>query len=164
MRIRVQRMDRYEHQAGGARSEAVHQLLKAADDFVEELVHQLRLHHFGDVDDDALAAAGEVAGFGVGAATAGEEEHAGIGPLQGLQIGFELLFGKRMAETFGVPVEGPIRGVFIDVGPVEAGAAVGRVTEVVDFVAGGPEAGDHFGEIGVPPTGGDVDFCHNAGV
>ena len=43
---------------------------------------------------------------------------------------------------------------------MEAGAAVGRVAEVVHFVARFPQAGDDGGEVLVPPTGCDVDSGH----
>jgi len=43
---------------------------------------------------------------------------------------------------------------------MEAGAAVGRVAEVVDFVACFAEAGDDGGVVLVSPTGGDVDSGH----
>ena len=128
---------------------------------VKKLVHQLWLDHLGDIYNRAFAAAGEPAGFGVGAAAAGEDEDAGVGPIQGLEVGGELAFGEGVVEAFGVLGEGPGGGVRVDVGPVEAGAAVGRVTEVIDFVARSPEAGDDVGVIGVPPAGCDVDFGHD---
>ena len=55
-------------------------------------------------------------------------------------------------------------GVFVDVGPVETGSAVGRIAEVIDFMPGGPEGLDHFWIVFVPPAGGDVDFCHGGSV
>ena len=83
------------------------QLLHRPHDPVKELVHQFRLDHFGDVDEGALAVAGHPAGFGVGAAAAGEDEDAGIGPFEGVEVGGELAFGEGMAEAFGVLGEGP---------------------------------------------------------
>ncbi len=50
----------------------------------------------------------------MGAAATRKNKHAGIGPLQGIQIGLELTFGKRMVQTFGILLEVPIRGVFVD--------------------------------------------------
>ena len=57
--------------------------VEVTDDIVKELVHQFGLLHFGDVDDDFFAGAGHPACFGVGAAAAGEDEDAGIGPFKG---------------------------------------------------------------------------------
>ncbi len=61
-----------------------------------------------------------------------------------------------MSQFFGVLLERPVGGVFVYVGPVETGAAVGRVTEVVDIVVFLAEALDHFGVIGISPAGCDV--------
>ncbi len=96
----------------------------------------------------------------MGAAAAGEDEDAGVGPAQGVQVGGELALGERVVEAFGVLGEGPVRGGRVDVGPVEAGAAVGRVAEVVYFVARLAQAPYDFGEVLVSPAGGDVDLCH----
>ncbi len=137
------------------------QLVDCAGDAVEEFVHEFGFLHFGDVDEDAAADAGHPAGLGVGAAAAGEDEDAGVGPAQGVQVGGELAFGFGVVEAFGVLGEGPVRGGRVDVGPVEAGAAVGRVAEVVDFVARLAQAPYDFGVVLVSPAGGYVDLCHN---
>ena len=137
------------------------ELVDCAGDAVEEFVHEFGLLHLGDIDDDALAGAGHPAGFGVGAAAAGEDEDAGVGPVQGVQVGGELAFGFGVVEAFAVFVEGPVGRVFVDVGPVEAGAAVGRVTEVVDFVSRGAEALHYLCVVFVPPAGGDVYSGHS---
>ena len=136
------------------------EVVEGAGDAVEEFVHQFGFLHLGDVDDDFLAGAGHPAGFGVGAAAAGEDEDAGVGPGEGVDVGLELALGEGVVEAFGVLGEGPFGGVRVDVGPVEAGAAVGRVAEVVDFVARLAQAPYDFGEVLVSPAGGDVDFCH----
>ena len=68
---------------GGRGLKGVEEGVEVADDIVKELVHQFGLLHFGDVDDDFSAGAGHPAGFGVGAAAAGEDEDAGIGPFKG---------------------------------------------------------------------------------
>ena len=141
-------------------SELGEQIVEGAGDAVEEFVHQFEFLHLGDVDDDFLAGAGHPAGLGVGAAAAGEDEDAGVGPAQGVQVGGELAFGLGVVEAFAVFFEGPGWGVLVDVGPVEAGAAVGRVAEVVDFVARLAQAPYDFGEVLVSPAGGYVDLCH----
>ena len=79
--------------ADGGLGELVDQFVEGAGDAVEEFVHQFGFLHLGDVDDDFLAGAGHPAGLGVGAAAAGEDEHAGVGPVQGFQVGGELAFG-----------------------------------------------------------------------
>ena len=144
---------------GGGISETLYQVIQIANHFVEQLVHQLWLHHLGDVSYDAFAGAGNPSGLGVGTAAAGEDEDAGIGLLKGLQIGGELAFGEGVGQAIGILLERPVGGVFVYVGPVEAGAAVGRVAEVVDIVAFLAEALDHFGVIGISPAGCDVN--HN---
>ena len=55
--------------------------VKAVADEVEEFVHEFGFLHFGDVDYDFFAGAFHPAGFGVGAAAAGEHEDAGVGPV-----------------------------------------------------------------------------------
>ena len=139
-----------------------HQLLQIAGDAGEKLVHEFGFDHFGDVGEDALAGAGHPAGFGVGAAAARKDEDAGVGPGEGVDVGLELALGEGVVETFGVLGVGPVRGVGVDVGPVEARAAVGRIAEVVDLMSCFPQAGHHFGEVFVPPAGGDVDPGHSA--
>ena len=83
------------------------QLLQRPHNPVKQLVHQFRLDHFGDEDDGAFAAAGHPAGFGVGAAAGGEDEDAGIGPFEGVDVGRKLAFGEGVAEAFGILGEGP---------------------------------------------------------
>ena len=61
-----------------------------------------------------------------------------------------------MVQTLGVLLEGSVRGVLVNVGPAEAVASVGRVAEVIDLVAGGPEGLNDIGVVLVPPTGGNV--------
>ena len=61
---------------------------------------------------------------------------------------------------FGVLLEGPIRGIYIHISPVEPGAAVRRISEVIDIVTFGLEAICHLGIVRTPPSGGDVDFGH----
>jgi len=136
------------------------ELVNCAGDAVEEFVHEFGLLHLGDVDEDFAAGAGHPAGFGVGAAPAGEDEDAGVGPAEGVEVGGELALGLGVAEAFAVLVEGPVGGGGVDVGPVEAGAAVGRVAEVVDFVARLAQAPYDFGVVLVSPAGCDVDLCH----
>ena len=96
----------------------------------------------------------------MGAAAAGEDEDAGVGPFQSLQVGLELPFGLRMVQALGILRKAPVRGVFVDVRPAETISAVRRIPEIIDFVPGLPEAGHHFGEISVPPAGSDVDPGH----
>lgn len=131
---------------------------------VEQPVHQFWLLHLRDVDYNFLSAAGHPAGFGVSAAAAGENQDAGIGPFKGLQIGLELTLGLRMVQAFGILLESPFRGVFVDVRPSESIAAVGRVPEIIYFVSCFAKLCNNFGVVGVSPTGGDVDFCHDTNV
>ena len=63
----------------------------------------------------------------MGAAAARKNKHAGVCPLQSVQIGLELTLGKRMAQPFGILLKRPIRGVFVDVGPMEPVPAVSVV-------------------------------------
>jgi hypothetical protein len=62
-----------------------------------------------------------------------------------------------MTQSVGILAKGPVRGVFIDVGPSETAATVGRVPEIVDLVARFTEAGHDFGVVWIPPAGGDID-------
>lgn len=142
-------------------TEALHQVIKIVHNLVKEFVHQLRPHHLRDINDDALAGADHPAGFGVGAAAAREYEDAGVGGLEGLQIGRKLTFGQWMVQSVGVLLEGPIRGVFVDVSPMEADAAVRRIPEIIDSQAFFLEAFDNSFVVWVSPAGGDVDVCHN---
>ena len=111
-------------------SDGSDQVIEAPDDGVEELVHQLRFDHFRDVGDAAPAGAGHPAGFGVGAAAAGEDEHAGVGPFQRLQVGGELALRLRMVKALGVLREGPVRG-----GLPERSAGGGKLVD--NFFCGG---------------------------
>ena len=104
-----------------------YQLLQTPDYLIEELVHQFRFHHFRDVDDDTFAFAGHPAGFRVGTAAAGEYKDTCVGPFQGFQIGSKLALGFRVVKTFGILLKGPIRGVFVDIGPAESISAVRRI-------------------------------------
>lgn len=97
----------------------------------------------------------------MGTAAAGEYQDAGVRPFQGLEVGRELALGLRVMQTLGVLLEGPVRGVFVHVGPTESFSAVRRVAEVIDFVAGGAQALDDLGVVLVPPAGGDVNLGHN---
>ena len=103
----------------------LHQFIQIAHDGIEQLVHQLGFYHFGDVRDDAFAGTGHPTGFGVGTAAAREYEHAGIGPLQRFQIGRELALRERVMQPLGIFPEGPIGGVFVYIGPMETGSAMG---------------------------------------
>jgi hypothetical protein len=47
---------------------------------------------------------------------------------------------------------------------VESGVAVGRVPEVIDFMAFLAEAFDHFGVIRISPAGCDVNSGHSVNV
>ena len=58
--------------------------VEVTHDIIKELVHKLRLDHLGDVDDDFFAGSGHPAGFGVGAAAAGEYQDARVRPRQGI--------------------------------------------------------------------------------
>ena len=138
-------------------AEASHQIIKIAHNPVEEFVHQLRLNHFRDVGDNAFPGTGHPAGFGVGAPAARENEHACVRLPQGLQIGRKLALGKRMAQSLLVLLKGPIRGVFVHVSPMEAGAAVRRIPKVVNGEAFLAKAFNHFGVVFVSPAGGNVD-------
>ena len=142
------------------RLQEFYQIIQGIRNAIEEEVHEFGLDGFGDVDEGAFAAAGEVAGFGVGAAAGGEDEDAGVGPFQGFKIGLKLLLSQGVLETLCILVEGPVQGVFVDTCPFETVAAVRGIAEVIDAVAFGAEALYHFGKIGVPPAGGDVDLCH----
>ena len=138
-------------------AQALHQVVKIVHNPVKQLVHQLRLHHFRNVHDDALPGTGHPSGFGVGAAAAWENEDAGVGLLQGLQIGRKLAFGKWMVQSFGVLFKRPIRGVFVHVSPMEPIAAMRWITEVIYGETFGLEAFDYILIIWVSPAGGDVD-------
>lgn len=59
-------------------------------DEVEELIHELRFLHFGDIDDCAFAGAFYPPGLCVRAAAAGEYQQAGVRPFLGIQIALEL--------------------------------------------------------------------------
>ena len=142
------------------RLQEFYQIIQGIRNAIEEEVHEFGLDGFGDVDEGAFAAAGEVAGFGVGAAAGGEDEDAGVGPFQGFKIGLKLLLSQGVLETLSILVESPVQGVFVDTCPFETVAAVWGIAEVIDTVSFGAEALYHFGEIGVPPAGGDVDLCH----
>ncbi len=48
----------------------------------------------------------------------------------------------------------------INVCPAEAIAAMRRIAKILDFVPGFLKAGHHFGVVGVPPAGGDVNLGH----
>ena len=124
---------------------------------VKELVHQLWLLFFRHIDDGFEAFAGEPAGFGVGAAAAGEYEDADIGPKHGVQVGLEAFLGDGVGQVLDVLGRLPVLPVFIYVGPVEAAGVVFGIAEVIDLVAGFPQRGHHFGLVWVPPAGGDVD-------
>ncbi len=47
------------------------------------------------------------------------------------------------------------------IGPAEPVSAVGRVAEVIDFMARFAQGLDDFGVVLVSPAGGDVDLGHN---
>ena len=70
----------------------------------------------------------------MGAAAAGEYQDAGIGPFKGLDVIGKLALREGVAEAGGVLGEVPVCRVGVHVGPVEAGTAGERVTEVVDLV------------------------------
>ena len=65
-----------------------------------------------------------------------------------------------MVQSFGVLLEGSIRGIYIHISPVEPGAAVRRIPEVIDIVTFGLEAIYHLGIVWIPPAGGDIDAGH----
>ena len=138
-------------------------LLQTPDHLIEELVHQLRFHHLRDINYDTFAFTSHPAGLGVGAAAAGEYKDTGVGPFQGLQIGRKLALGFRVVKTFGILLEGPVRSVFVDIGPAESISTVRWSAEVVDFVAGGAQALDDLGVLLISPAGGDVNLSHNVG-
>ena len=142
------------------RLQEFYQIIQGIRNAIEEEVHEFGFDGFGDVDEGAFAAAGEVAGFGVGAAAGGEDEDAGVGPFQGFKIGLKLLLSQGVLETLSILVESPVQGVFVDTCPFETVAAVRGIAEVIDAVPLGAEALHHFGEIWVPPAGGDVDVGH----
>ena len=43
---------------------------------------------------------------------------------------------------------------------METAGIVFWVTEVIDFMTSPAEGGDHFWLVGIPPAGGNIDFCH----
>lgn len=55
---------------------ALHQVIEIVHDLIEQLVYQLRLLHFRDIDDNALAYTCHPSGRGVSAPTARENENA----------------------------------------------------------------------------------------
>lgn len=59
---------------------------------VKQLIHQLSLLHFRDIDNDFLSSSFHPAGFGVGAAAAGEYQKARVCPIQGIDVSLELSF------------------------------------------------------------------------
>ena len=95
------------------------QVLEVSHNPVKQLIHQLRLLLFRHVDNGSEAFAGEPAGFGVGAAAAGEYEDAGIGPTHGVEVGLEAFFGNGVGQALDVLGRLPVLPVFIYVGPVE---------------------------------------------
>ena len=142
--------------------QCLYQIIQVPNDPVEELVHKFRLLHFGDVDENLPPGAGHPAGLGVGAAAAGKDENAGVGPFQGFQVGGELAFRQGVMQTLGILFECPFRGFRVDVGPMETRPAVRRIAEVIHFVTGLAEALHHVGEVRIPPAGGNIDSSHTA--
>ena len=68
--------------------------------------------------------------------------------------------GQGVAKAIGIFPEGPVGGVFVHVGPMEASAAVGRIAEVIDGQAFLPEALHDIFIVWVSPAGGDVDHSN----
>ena len=66
-------------------------------------------------------------------------------------------FCQRMVQSLGVLVKGPIMGVLVHVRPMETGAAVGRVTEVINIQAFLTKAFHDIFVIWISPAGGNVD-------
>lgn len=73
--------------------------------------------------------------------------------LQRVRIGLELTLGKRMAQPFGILLKRPIRGVLVDVGPMEPLPAVRRIPEVIHLIPLLPQAPDHLLIVRIPPAG-----------
>ena len=101
--------------------DASDQVVQIPDHPVKQLVHQLRLHHFRNVGDNPFPGTGHPAGLRVGTPSARQDQHAGVRPFQRLQVGRELPFRLRMAQSRGILLEAPTRGVFVNVRPAESG-------------------------------------------
>jgi hypothetical protein len=96
----------------------------------------------------------------VSAAATRENQDAGVGRFEGIQVCSELTFGEWMVQSFGVFLKSPVRSILVYISPMETGTTVRRVTEIIDIVTFGPKAGYHFWVIRVSPTGGYVDMSH----
>ena len=84
--------------------------------------------------DFTLALSGHPSSFGVSAAAARKDEDTSICPVQGIPIVLELTLSLRMVQSLTILLKRPIRGVFVNVRPMETIPAVRRVTEVVNTV------------------------------
>lgn len=80
---------------------------------VEQLIHQFRLLLPRHIDNGLEAASCKPSGFGVGAAAAGKDQHAGIGSEHGVHIGLEAFLGHWVGKVpdvfFRLPVLSPFR-------------------------------------------------------
>lgn len=70
----------------------------------------------------------------MGAATARQNQNAGVSPLQRFNVIGELLLRRMMRQTVCVLRKRPICAIRVDVGPMEAVAALRRITEIIDLV------------------------------
>ena len=61
-----------------------------------------------------------------------------------------------MMQPFGVFFKSPVGSILVYISPMETGATVRRVPEIIDIVSFGSKAVYHFRVIGVSPAGGNV--------
>ncbi|MBP5558365.1 MAG: hypothetical protein J6X71_01215 [Bacteroidales bacterium] len=69
--------------------------------------------------------------------------------------------GKRMVQPFGILLKRPIRGVFVDVGPMEPVPAVRRIPEVIHLIPLLAQTLHHLLIVRIPPAGCNVDLGHS---